>query len=136
MGDTKEFSINWPNRIKYEKEGDFKNSLFSDVYKKAEKYVRDIIEDNGREKRSPEQEAYCNDENFNNIIPFLGERGMGKTSAMVSFALSLQESDKYMSDKGRIGFYLLPRIDIGMLVKGENLLDIILAKMWTSLLVN
>lgn len=132
MGDTKEFSINWPNRIKYEKEGDFKNSLFSDVYKKAEKYVRDIIEDNGREKRSPEQEAYCNDENFNNIIPFLGERGMGKTSAMVSFALSLQESDKYMSDKGRIGFYLLPRIDIGMLVKGENLLDIILAKMWTS----
>ena len=71
MGDTKEFSINWPNRIKYEKEGDFKNSLFSDIYKKAEKYVRDIIEDNGREKRPPEQEAYCNDENFNNIIPFL-----------------------------------------------------------------
>lgn len=132
MENTKIFSIDWSNRIKYENEREFDNSLFSDVYRKAEKYVRDIISENGRGKKSLEHEMYCNDENFNNIIPFLGERGMGKTSAMVSFALSLQESDKYESAGRKVRFYLLPRIDVGMMVKGENLLDIILAKMWTS----
>lgn len=138
MGDLKTFSIDCPNRIKYEDEWEFDNSLFSSVYQKAENYVNDIIQDNKKEDRKRKEgekveTIYCNDENFYNVIPFLGERGMGKTSAMLSFALSLQKKDSCNNAKyGGTKFHLLPRIDVGMMVKGENLLDIVLANMWRT----
>lgn len=59
MGDTKEFSINWPNRIKYEKEGDFKNSLFS-VYIKRQRNTLEIslkIMDGKRDHQSRKHTA-------------------------------------------------------------------------------
>ena len=136
---AKKLEINSVNRIKYEKREQFEESLFADAYVKAAKLTSAIVEANLTIDESEiVDENFCTEERFNNIISFWGERGMGKSSAMLSFALFLKNYDSGIQDRFRIKtteqpkFYVLPRIDAAMLVKGESLLDIILAKMWSS----
>lgn len=130
------------NRIKYESYEEFDESLFADVYERASSLTSFILEANWREECNEGIDRdFCGEEQYNNIISFLGERGMGKSSAMLSFALFLKEYDgKNIAERFRLPlcpqkgmqpvFYVLPRIDAAMLIQGENLMDIILAKMW------
>lgn len=139
MADKKKLMINCINRVKIEEFEEFGDSIFIEVYKKAVRYTRVIVEDGIRWKDDIQNETFLSMESYNNIIPFLGDRGMGKSSAMLSFALFLKKynaikrklpSEYQLSESKEIDFYLLPRIDAAMLVKGENLLDIVLASMW------
>ena len=136
---VKKLEINSVNRIKYEKREQFEASLFADAYAKAAKLTSAIVEANLTIDESEiVDENFCTEERFNNIISFWGERGMGKSSAMLSFALFLKKYEADIQDRFWLNtsrqpkFYVLPRIDAAMLVKGESLLDIILAKMWSS----
>ncbi len=124
----KKLNITYVNKVKYENHKDFGNSIFSYVYYSAKRMVKRIIKENeGLEDSVPDKE-YSTDEQFNNVIAFLGERGMGKSSAMLSFALSLKEQPgEYGSD---IAFTVQPRMDVAMMVKGENIMDIVLARLW------
>lgn len=137
MGNKKKLQITCINKIKYESEDEFKDSIFKQVYDNAIRLIRRIIEENEHFKAHMLDEEYCGDEQFNNIIAFMGGRGMGKSSAMLSFALFLKNYKKenskiiFLRERERQPiFYVLPRVDVGMLIKGENILDIILAKMW------
>ena len=135
----KKLVIDCVNKIKIEKYEEFEDSIFSQVYERAALYAKTIVAESiAQSIGNMEKNPFLIQESFHNIIPFLGDRGMGKSSAMLSFALFLQKynkeirepSPKYELSKREIGFYLIPRIDAAMLIKGENLLDIILAYMW------
>lgn len=139
METKKKLDITCINKIKYEEADEFENSIFSNVYYKAGSLVRRIIEENNELEDYPPDSEYCSDEQFNNIIAFLGGRGMGKSSALLSFALFLKKYEareqKFINlntEKIRPRFYTLPRIDVAMLIQGENILDIVLAKMWDA----
>ena len=140
MGNIKRLEFTCVNRIKYEKREKFEESLFADVYGRAARLAALIINENIRiADEEPIDGDFCTEERFNNNISFWGERGMGKSSAMLSFALFLKNYDHDKKDdrfhlmtEKKPAFYVLPRIDAAMLVKGEYLLDIILAQMWTT----
>jgi len=134
------------NRIKYEHYEEFEESLFADVYEKAVVLTSYIVDANLRDECDKTLDGRaCMEEQYSNIIAFLGERGMGKSSAMLSFALFLKKyDDKRIEERYKLSckmacninhplkFYVLSRIDAAMLVKGENLIDIVLAKMWSD----
>lgn len=135
-------SLNWVNQVKREELADFDQSIFSDVYLRAVRFVGKIISENNANLTNVKKydSDYSIDEQFNNIIAFLGGRGMGKSSAMLSFALFLKKYDPACAGKyeikSEIGhrinpkFFVLPRIDATVLGPGQNVIDVILAKMW------
>lgn len=113
------FDISCVNKIKLEKRGEFDKSIFSNVYKKADKLVNRIIQENKNIVEADNDRKFAEENYICNIIAFIGKRGMGKSSAMLSFACSLDKN-----------FFLLPKIDMSMLTENESLLDMILAYMW------
>ena len=138
MQKSRLLKIDCVNRIKLEKVNEFNKSIFHDVYEKAITLTSKIINDTIRIKSeiNNNNSSYLDGERLNNIIPFLGERGMGKSSAMLSFANYLENYEEEKNDDyslsiekkcSKPSFLVLPQIDIAMLVKGENLLDIILS---------
>ncbi len=126
------------NTHKCEDKKDFKTSIFSEVYLEVCVMVKEIIEANQRFDKNNLLEQFCNENYISNTISFLGERGMGKSSAMLSFSYFLKIydiQDLKQDDLYRISdckFYVLPKIDATMMSKEENLLDILLAKMWDT----
>lgn len=128
--------------IKYEKTEKFEESFFRDVYYQAFINTKYIIESEGQSK------GLKKNERMYNIIPFWGERGTGKTSAMSSFIESLNNFDneayeafKKMCEKdgkkdlmssedmGKYGFLCLECIDASLLEDHDNIVELILAKM-------
>ena len=72
-------------QAKIEKFDEFKSSYFKDQYQQAFQVVQDIIDQNTIGLR---EKSYAKKQN---IIPFIGKRGSGKTSAMMSFTGYLNE---------------------------------------------
>lgn len=95
-------------------------SPFSAVYKKGGRILTDVV------KRKS---------NTGSIIAFLGERGSGKTTAMLSFLNAiekhrdLKEKDIFGSECSAVRFVTFDSIDASMLEDGEDLFEIILAQM-------
>lgn len=108
-------------KAKIEKFEEFENSFFKEVYDKARECTRDIINSKNGEKLH---------ENYNNIISFVGERGTGKTSAMLSFAGALREGKYKDKEESFKGFETVGVIDPSLLHKNSNILEIIIAKMF------
>ena len=133
------------NRIKYESLSEFSDSVFAGVYAKAFHMLRSLLDEN-KKLISTDKDR----DQIYNVIAFLGERGMGKTSAMLSFAATLEKdfSGKNENAKGKaeleklvgewecaflkeqLYFFSLPYIDATMLEKNEGVFDVVLAKMW------
>lgn len=140
MNSGKKLSLQYVNRLKLERHEEWEKSIFSDVYEKAILLTKKVIKDN-YSTSSANTITYSSDldgEKFNNIIPFLGERGMGKSSVMLSFSYYLERYDRNTDNSLQFEnhikpfFIALPRIDVAMFIKGESLLDIILANMWNN----
>lgn len=89
------------------------------MYYKASLLIERIIDENERNANADKETQFAEENNICNIIAFIGKRGMGKSSAMLSFACSLEKN-----------FLRLPKIDMSMVTENESLLDIILAYMW------
>ncbi len=117
------------NRITYESLKDIKESIFEDIYLQADRTLVKIIEDG---KVYKEEEG--KDRQSLNAISFLGGRGRGKTSAMLSFLTYLNElhgrNDWSETRKENINFVILPYIDAAMLADAEYIIDVVLAEMW------
>lgn len=96
--------------MKIENKNEFTNSIFSEIYEKANLILENQILKNENGNMSKEYN--------NNIIAFSGERGAGKTSAMLSFAKSL-DKDKYQ---------LLNMIDPSMLSGCVDILETVVAQ--------
>ena len=81
-----------------ERAAEFQESAFSLLYAKAEKIIRDIVEkreENGRN---------------GHLLSFMGERGSGKTTAMLSFLRALKEKERekstFLTDCGNVRFQI------------------------------
>lgn len=115
------------NKLKKESVNKAEHSPFRRVYRKAGKLIFNVIRDEKGDNES------WRDEQIANVISFLGERGRGKTSAMLSFYSSINElQNKYNNGDNRVCFYTVPYIDAAMLAENEFIIDVILAKMWET----
>lgn len=109
---------------KIEKFDDFNKSLFYSAYNKATCLIGQEIE----RKRSY-KEGYIK-QDINNIIAFVGGRGVGKSSALFSFLNFLEnDSKKLFPNNKKVRFIALKPIDATMLEDNENTLDAVLARM-------
>lgn len=123
--------------IVYETRADFSNSVFNKVYKRAYALVDKDVQ---IQLRGSQEVAYKSTPN--NIITFVGRRGTGKSSAMQSFMHALlnntenpeREPREYtIYDNSRnpkpVQFIGIDWIDASLLEKGEDIFEVILAKM-------
>ena len=127
------------NKIRHESLEKHEESIFAGVYEEADMLVNSIIEGN-QFYQSVEISPAQKKEPICNIISFLGERGTGKTSAMVSFVDFLDRFHKNMvleriewgklRGNAALGFLTMEPIDAAMLTAHESVVDVVLAKMW------
>lgn len=131
----RKIDINTVNRVKCEHPLNIiENSIFKEIYKRADQLLYDMVLENADRNTMDQLE----DEQASNVISFLGARGRGKTSAMLSFLFSLNELQSEKNNwsrfreykKNPIRFLTLPYIDAAILAENEYVLDIFLAKMW------
>lgn len=142
-------NLNEEYRIKIENGNDFHNSIFKDVYINAAKNVIDIINQSDYFKKKYTTDREYDD--FNNIIAFTGERGMGKSSSMISFRDALVNNkeinhidffntNNFYNNNLKNGFEILRNkkfaeidiIDPSLFKGNESLFEIILAKMFSK----
>lgn len=133
--------LNQQNKVNYESFDEFAGSHFYYVYRDAATMTRKILEEN---KKYYDETVTGNDarnqEQIYNILSFVGERGSGKTSSMLSYA-------EFLRDYGRIGnsiskemeefklldgnklFTVVDSIEASILADNEEVFEIILARM-------
>lgn len=131
-------------KIKVEKLEKFNVSFFNEIYNNSAVNVKEII-DNTKEYyiKKENKEFFKDKEEANNIIAFAGERGTGKSSAMVSFTEALKsiskkdinlenkEFEKFRALQGN-SFVNLEIIDPALLEDKESIFEIIIAKMFAK----
>ena len=101
-------------------------SLFAEQYKKIFGEINRFL---GLQPDKLED----HDENINNIMAFIGERGSGKTSCMMSVAKALAEKDRNAFAWEQIKkrhFYSIGLIDPSFFDENNNILNIIIAKLF------
>ena len=127
----------------YELRKEFSMSMFHRVYKRAYDIVQDCVY-----RQLEMREDVLVPGNTDNIVTFVGRRGTGKSSAMMSFMQGLEENyeKKAFSDftiyrdpdqpneYERIRFIKIDCIDASLLEQGEDIFEEILAKMFKEFL--
>lgn len=116
---------------------EFSDSLYENVYKQAFSSVDSIIKEYYKINNGVIQKQLDNQLEVPNIITFIGPRGVGKTSAMLSFMLALK---KYKGSSGGDSFYhfkdvnvrftCLDCIDGSLMEHGEDIYKTILAQIY------
>lgn len=135
LSQRKNVVLDRPYNTKIEKAEEFKDSLFEASYNKAYKSLKKICEDpinSDNNSQNYPHPAKDEEEFIYNIIPFIGNRGSGKTSVMLSFVNSLVQADsEYQKDFNinKYGFIKLKTIDAGHMEENENLFGIVLSRM-------
>lgn len=138
-------------RVKIEELGEFYKSAFREQYITAANSLNKILNYENVEGKEVKEDEY------NNIIAFVGERGSGKTSSMVSFKNSLKPLNickinnfkNYIKDyeehnkfddlkkiynklsEGR-KFYTLDTIDPSMFNNKDSIVEIVVAEMFKN----
>lgn len=124
-------------KIKIENVDEFNDSIFKDIYISAKRNVNEIVKNNGTSDRY---------DSYNNVIAFTGERGKGKSSAMLSFLNGLSSVssgnqkdnffEEFYSDHTHANvkykFISLDVIDPSLYRGNERLIEIVLAKMFSK----
>lgn len=132
-----EIDLSSEYKVKIENVKSFDQSIFADVYASAKENVLSILNHSEDTKKSYES--------YNNIIAFTGERGKGKSSAMISFLGALCEiGNKFEKDSflepfydgnkqgAKYSFTDLDVIDPSLFRGNETLFEIVLAKMFSK----
>ena len=124
------------NKVRIERVEEFTDSIFSNVYMTAKMDTEKIMAAMHKQEYDDPAEVFCNGDEMSNIISFVGERGMGKSSAMLSYAYFLRQypeskTQDFQFQQDEIQFYTLTKIDAGIL-SHESVFDVILAKMWNT----
>lgn len=117
-------------------EEDFTNlglySFFDPEYRQAALAIKRII-DNKEDRKSSEKRP-----NYETVIPFIGDRGTGKTSAMVSVLKALHETPSQFFEYcevpiEEIHFVCFDMIDVETMRCNENIISLILSHMLSYL---
>lgn len=134
------------NGVVHEEYKDISTSIFGTIYSNAGRLVEKIIADNYEWTQS-EKNRKNSDFERSNVISFIGHRGTGKTSAMLSFRDILDfytETQKYglnqmntpllnMVKRQNVKFYTLDCIDASIMEESENIFVLILAAMFSKI---
>jgi len=124
-------TIKYGHEFKPNREEINSSQFFYPVYEQALKQLEEIVKYGEVENVQPSQDY------LNNIIAFCGERGQGKTTAMLSFSDALKNADsrnkneflKMISGLNR-RFHVLDVIDPTQMEDSENIISIILSKIF------
>ena len=136
-------------KIRVEDISEFSGSFFRDIYVSAANSVEDIVFNT--KLYHSQNEVNCTDtynkslEEYNNIIAFIGDRGAGKSSGMVSFSEALRKL-KYEDTKKNIEWFgirqfanlsnyefeCLDIIDPSLFECNESIFEVIIAKMFSK----
>ncbi len=133
-------------RAVIEKPDELSNSLFKNIYNKALRNIYQITRENEEgyrdKKRNKEKNGQTikSFEGVNNITAFMGDRGTGKTSTMLSFLNYLLKIDKvkehldedYHKKLEEYEFITIDVIDPSFLEKNESILETVIAKMFSK----
>ena len=128
---------------------DFKSkneSLFKDSYDKALNVIYDIIQDSKKNENESDKDKasvffrQTADSVKNNVVAFLGDRGTGKTSCMLSVANMLRKINECENDeKGKKiksscekGFEILETIDPSFFDENANVLEVVLGRLFSN----
>lgn len=133
------------NGVVHEEYREFENSIFSKLYLRAARQIEKIVWnnrnwiENGKFQKNTDFER-------SNVISFVGKRGTGKTSAMLSLKDELEEytnenkvlgghpveffKEQYMRN---VKFYTLDCIDVSVLEESENVFILVLANMFSKI---
>lgn len=133
------------NGVVHEEYQEFENSIFSLLYSRAAKQIEKIVfnnklwVENGKSQKNTDFER-------SNVISFVGKRGTGKTSAMLSLKDELEEytkANKYSVGQSfdffkepymeNVKFYTLDCIDVSVLEESENVFILVLANMFSKI---
>lgn len=139
-----EINIGDEYKIKIEKEIEFKDSIFKELYTQAAKNVDEIISQaqikDSKENISNDYYSKQNisNDDYNNVIAFTGERGTGKSSSMISFAEALKKkshTDKFWEENNKLKNSRIESLDVidpSLFRDNDKLLEIIISKMFSK----
>jgi len=122
------------NEFKIKVENIGETDIFLDAYNQAASRVEDIVTTTEIHYKSNNNETYG--DYLNNIIAFSGERGQGKSSAMLSFTKNLLDADKeksiieYGTNTKKYQFVRLDTIDPSTFEDMNNILEVVIARMY------
>ena len=88
---------------------DFEHSFYRNVYREAYFRVEDIIKSVSRYEKMQKRSRVVLQADFPNIITFIGARGVGKTSVMLSFMEALKD---YRGMKGGFRSVCVDYLDV------------------------
>lgn len=129
-----------PNEIGLEYYHKWKDSTFQATYKQAERCLRDIVQ--AKDKADTEESFQLKiPDGQNRVMAFVGDRGTGKTSALVSFvqacvdgSLSVCEpTARSDEEKRRCSFYTLPIIEPSGFSDGESIVGCVVSQIYSEL---
>ena len=124
------------------------DSIFSRQYKKAAKIIsgilrkgREALDSSGNGPMAMDREPQNHLTSFHTAVPFIGDRGTGKTSVMYSIMERLRNYNGYRENAafylGRefndTKFIVFDLIDVAMMKTTDDVMEIILAQMLTYL---
>lgn len=131
MNDQIDFKSLRFSGVKKENPNEMESSFFTNVYKQAKSIISSIVSCNeeGLGFGSPSKINEAQN-SINNVIAFIGRRGTGKTSAMLSVAEYFAAKGKDIINKA---FYALPYTDVSVFEANEDAFIITLSKMFAYL---
>lgn len=130
--------------VHWESAENFKESIFSTVYESAQNCVREIVKKNVELSKKIEMCKEEQDVEIQNVISFIGRRGTGKSSSMLSFREALKgydgaiESDRLSlfygkKDMDNVRFIYLNSIDTAILDASEDVFILVLANLFAEI---
>ena len=126
---TFKFYHNDETRLYIESAKEKNSSIFRGVYNSFfDGFEKRLLE---RKKDDSEKRGKEPQNNHNNIFAFIGERGTGKTSCMLSAAKMLKENvDNPVVNRGETSFKVLESTDPSFFDETTNILDIFLGHLF------
>lgn len=137
MGKNLEIHLGSNYQIVVEKEIDkIKQSPFINVYRKAFELVDEIIINSKNYIQNENHEDIEIPYTYNNVIAFTGDRGIGKTSAMISFAnmlskgISLKDGGNNIKEK----CYITKVIDPSLFNHNSNIMEVVISHLFSHMI--
>ncbi len=120
--------------VHYDNQKEFSESIYANVYQRAFKSVKQIMTDYERCRGVKGKNM-----EIANVVSFVGRRGTGKSSSMMSFLEALQnykwkpDSEGYGKELGDSRFFTLECMDASALEEDESIFTIVLANMLSKI---
>lgn len=132
---TIDFSAVRPNEVGLELYQKWEDSTFQATYKSANRCLQDMVL--ARDKEEKEPFHLQSPDSQNRVMAFVGDRGTGKTSAMVSFVNACVDGSIEVCEPGntygKCSFYTLPVIEPSGFSDGESIVGCVVSQIYSEL---